>query len=322
MGMIKQNRAAESLRSLLAISGVCACLLFFLSAGGLAASAFDNLSTLSYADAPAVPSPSAPEPLPGPLRAPRALNAYFISVGQGDAEYLELPNGSNVLIDGGPNPTAPLVKFLTDHNITHIGHVVLTHPHLDHYSGLGYVFSHLQVDNFYDTREDNAGAAGAKALREKIAALGVNVVYPAAGDLLNWDPDEVAVKVLNTCSTPGSSTSGAVLNECSIVLKVTYQDTTILYTGDMQADQEANLITTYGAELKADVLKVAHHGSNTATSTAFLDMVKPKYAYIEVGAGNTFGFPSAVTLNDLQAAGVTVFRTDLGGTQEYVINGR
>ncbi|MCX5793830.1 MAG: MBL fold metallo-hydrolase [Elusimicrobia bacterium] len=246
----------------------------------------------------------------------------FISVGQGDAEYIELPNGRNVLIDGGPNPTAPLVKFLTDHNITHLDHVVLTHPHLDHYSGLGYVFGRIPVDNFYDTREDNAGAAGAKALREKIAALGVNVVYPAAGDLLDWDPGEVAVKVLNSCSTPGSSTSGAVLNDCSIVLKVTYQDTTILYTGDMQADQEANLITTYGAELKADVLKVAHHGSNTATSMAFLDMVKPKYAYIEVGAGNTFGFPSAVTLNDLQAAGVTVFRTDMGGTQEYVINGR
>ena len=64
---------------------------------------------------------------------------------------------------------------------------------------------------------------------------------------------------------------------------------------------------------------MSHHGSNTASSGAFLSMVKPKYAYIEVGAGNTFGFPAQVTLSNLQAIGTTVYRTDLGGTQEYVI---
>ncbi len=297
-------------------------LLTSLGANLFAGEAIDYLSKLAPLDNVAVQEPSSPAPAAAPLRSVPALNAYFISVGQGDSEYIELPNGKNVLIDGGPNPTAPLTQFLTQHNVTHIDYVVLTHPHLDHYSGLGYVFSHLKVDNFYDTREDNTGASSAKVLRDKIASLGVNVVYPAAGENLDWDPGEVQVKVLNACSTPGGSDSGSVLNNCSIVLKVTYQNTSILYTGDMQSDVEASLVSTYGSQLQSDVLKVGHHGSNTASSLAFLNMVKPKYAYIEVGAGNTFGFPAAVTLTNLQAVGATVFRTDMGGTQQYRIGGQ
>jgi beta-lactamase superfamily II metal-dependent hydrolase len=268
-----------------------------------------------------VPEPSAPAALPGPLRSVPALNAYFISVGQGDSEYIELPNGKNALIDGGPNPTASLSQFLSQHNVTHIDYVVLTHPHSDHFDGLVYVFDHLKVDNFYDTREENTGAVTIAKLRAKIPALGVNVVYPSPGESLDWDPGEVQVKVLNSCSTPGSSTDGGVLNDCSIVLRVTYQNTSILYTGDMQSDMEAKLVATYGSGLQSDVLKVGHHGSSTASSMAFLNAVKPKYAYIEVGAGNNFGFPAQSTLSNLQAVGATVYRTDTDGTQEYTIGG-
>lgn len=297
-------------------------LVSSFAADNSAVPAFNSLSVSAGSlGTPAVPEAGAPAAVRPPLKSVPALNAYFIGVGQGDAEYIELPNGKNVLIDGGPNPNAPLAAFLTQHNITKLDYVVLTHPHLDHYAGLEYVFSHIKVANFYDTREDNTGAAGAKAIRSKIAALGVNVIYPAAGDNLDWDPGEVQVKVLNTCSTPGGSSSGQVLNNCSIVLKVTYQNTSILYTGDMQTDVEATMITTWGSELQSDVLKVGHHGSNTATSAAFLNMVKPKYAYIEVGANNTFSFPAAVTLSNLQAVGATVFRTDMGGTQQYRIGG-
>ncbi len=321
MSIKRQACATVDLKTLFT-SVLLFCGLFLASSvTNLSASgAFDSLAVLVPGNI-AVPEPSAPSAVPGPLRSAPALNAYFISVGQGDSEYIELPNGRNVLIDGGPNPTAPLAQFLTQHNVTHIDYVVLTHPHLDHYSGLGYVFSHLKVDNFYDTREDNTGSSSAKVLRDKITSLGVNVVYPAAGDSLDWDPGEVQVKVFNACSTPGGSASGPVLNDCSIVLKVTYQNTSILYTGDMQSDSEAKLVAAYGSQLKSDVLKVGHHGSNTATSVDFLNVVKPKYAYIEVGAGNTFGFPAQVTLTNLLAAGVTVYRTDLGGTQEYRIGG-
>jgi beta-lactamase superfamily II metal-dependent hydrolase len=300
-------------------------LVYMVSVPAARLSAAPALDTLTESAGEAagqtVPEPSAPTAFPGPLKSVPALNAYFISVGQGDSEYIELPNGKNVLIDGGPNPTASLSQFLSQHNVTHINYVVLTHPHSDHFDGLIYVFDHLKVDNFYDTREDNTSASTIKTLRAKIPTVGINVTYPAAGETLNWDPGEVQVKVLNSCSTAGSSSDGGVLNNCSIVLKVTYQNTSILYTGDMQSDVESSLVSTYGSQLKSDVLKVGHHGSPTASSMAFLNMVKPKYAYIEVGAGNSFGFPAQVTLNDLQTVGATVYRTDLNGTQEYTIGG-
>jgi len=269
---------------------------------------------------PETPVPPPPSAADAVTSSTGALHAYFIAVGQGDSEYIELPNGRNVLIDGGPNPTAPLAQFLSQKNVTRIDYVVLTHPHSDHYAGLKYVFNKLQVANFYDTREVNSGANGIKVLRDKISAMGVNVVYPAAGDTLDWDPGEVRVKVLNSCSDAGASNAGSVLNDCSIVLKVTYQNASILYTGDMQADEEAKLVATYGSELQAEVLKVGHHGSNTATSAAFLDAVKPKVAYIEVAKDNAFHFPSPQALSNLEAAGAAAYCTDLGGTQEYTID--
>ncbi len=279
-----------------------------------------------YSGAANINNIQAPAAVPAPFSAGNgkaapsgALHAYFISVGQGDCEYIELPNGKNVLIDGGPNPSTSLAQFLSQHNVTNIDYVVLTHPHLDHYAGLNYIFSHLHVNNFYDTQEDNTDSSTIKKLRAKITGLGVSVSYPAVGTTLDWDPGEVQVNVLNSCSTPGSSNSGPVLNDCSIVLKISYHNTAILYTGDMQSDQEAVLVSTYGSQLQADILKIGHHGSNTASSPAFLNAVKPKYAYIEVGAGNVWGFPAQVTLSNLQAVGATVYRTDLSGTLEYVI---
>lgn len=271
-------------------------------------------------DMPAVPAPTAV------LSSAGALHAYFINVGQGDSEYIELPNGKNVLIDGGPaNPAGsgdPLVaQFLSQHNVTKIDYVLLTHPHSDHYTGLDYVFSHLQVSNFYDTQEENTGSSTIKTLRAKISSMGVNVSYPAEGDTLNWDPGEVQVKVLHSCSTPGSSSNGTVLNNCSIVLRVTYQNTSLLYTGDMQSDVEAQLVQKYGAQLQSDVIKVGHHGSAGASSAAFLNKVQPKAAYIEVGANNSYGHPTQAALSRLQAAGAAIYRTDQGGTQEYTIGG-
>lgn len=323
MGTRNRARSTVKLKTFFAAVLFSSGLLAFAPGSDLlAAGALDSLSILASPLPSPVPIPGPPAPFPGPLKPSPALQAYFVNVGQGDAEYIVLPNGKNVLIDGGPNPTAPLIQFLTQNGVSKLDYVVLTHPHLDHYAGLDYVFTHLKVGTFYDTREDNTGAAGAKLLRDKISAMGIRTVYPAAGDSLDWDPGEVQVNVLNACATPGGSNSGPVLNNCSIVFKVTYQDTSMLYTGDIQAEQEANLVAKYGGRLRSLVLKVCHHGSNTSSSPAFLNMVKPKYAYIGVGKDNIFAFPSPVTLANLQAVGATVYRTDLDGTQQFNIGGR
>ena len=103
------------------------------------------------------------------------------------------------------------------------------------------------------------------------------------------------------------------LNNYSIVIRVVLGSNSFLFTGDAQAQSETEMLAK-NYNLKADVLKVGHHGSDTATSPAFLAAVNPKYAVIEVGAGNDYGHPHAVTLQKLATAGVTVYRTDLKGT--------
>ncbi len=295
-------------------------LILLPQAGLLNAGAFDALKELTSG----IETPIQPQvPAPGTLGAVRPLKVYFISVGQGDSTYIELPNGANVLIDGGPSnsATSSLASFLSSHQVAKLDNVVLTHPHSDHFAGLQYVFSNLTVTNFFDTMADNTGSTGDDAVRAKAKSMGVNIVHPSAGDTLAWDPGEVQVKVLNSCSTPVSSSVGQVLNDCSIVLKVTYQNTSMLFTGDMQDDVEATLVKEYGADLRADVLKVGHHGSRYSSSDAFLAEVRPHDAYISVGTGNTYGFPTSDCLSRLQNAGAIVHRTDLDGTMEYTAGG-
>ncbi|MBI4801563.1 MAG: MBL fold metallo-hydrolase [Elusimicrobia bacterium] len=288
-----------------------------------AGAALDSLNEITApAESPVVPWPPEP-PAAGPaasVSAARALNVYFISVGQGDSEYIELPNGKNALIDGGPSKSTGslLAQFLARHNVTKIDYVVLSHPHTDHYTGLNYVFSNFTVGNFYDTRMDNLGSAADNALRDRIRGLGVNVSYPAPGDALDWDPD-VQAKVFNSCPVSTQSFSGQAVNNCSIVIKAAYQRSSVLFAGDIENEVESALVSKYGGELQADALKVAHHGSSTSSGEAFLAAVKPCDAYISAGAGNNYNLPAAAVLARLWAAGATVHQTDMDGTQEFSI---
>jgi competence protein ComEC len=110
------------------------------------------------------------------------------------------------------------------------------------------------------------------------------------------------------------------MNNYSVVIKVVFGSNSFLFTGDAQTQSEQEMLAR-GYNLQADVLKVGHHGSDTATSPAFLAAVKPKYAVIEVGAGNDYGHPHAITLQKLAAAGVTVYRTDLNGNVTITSDG-
>ncbi|MGK5088426.1 MBL fold metallo-hydrolase [Bdellovibrionota bacterium FG-2] len=246
------------------------------------------------------------------------LKAFFISVGQGDAEFIELPNGKNVLIDGGPKADS-VTGFLTEHAVKKIDYLVMTHPHSDHYMGLGWVFDHVSVGHFYDSKVESS-VAGAKAIREKARLEpGCETVYARPGDSLNWD-DQTQVRVLNGCPDPTPASGGVQYNNCSIVLSVSYHDSAILFQGDAQNEAITRMINQFGDFLKADVLKVGHHGSRNATTEEWMARVQPSEAFIEVGK-NSYGHPTEEALTILRNANVNVHRTDQEGTVEYEIPG-
>ena len=245
------------------------------------------------------------------------LNVYYINVGQGDATYIELPNGRNVLIDGGPS-AAPMEKFIKDKGITRIDHVVLSHPHSDHYRGLKKVFALVDVKNFYDSRAENIEAKGDNNLRELAdAEPACKTHYPEAGSNLNWD-SRVTVKVLNTCSEPVQLKYNDDVNNCSIVLRFFYNGTGLLFTGDAEASIENAMMRIFKSGLQSYALKIGHHGSRYSSTDKFLERVAPKVAIISAGVDNVYGHPHKEALDRVRATGAKIFFTT-GGTQTLTI---
>jgi competence protein ComEC len=245
------------------------------------------------------------------------LSAYFINVGQGDSTYIVLPNGHNVLIDGGPSGQ-PVYNFLKAQGVTTIDHVVLTHPHGDHFMGLKAVFRNFQVKNFYDTRADNTDAVMDDEVRAQAASMpGCKVHYPETGATLNWD-SRVTVKVLNTCTDNIKTKDSPELNNCSMVLRFFYNGHGLLMTGDIESPVENAMTKLFKSGLQSTYLKVSHHGSNTSSAPKFLERVQPRVAIVSVGRDNHYGHPHKEILDRLMATGAQIFTT-LDQDQSLVI---
>ena len=245
------------------------------------------------------------------------LNIYFVNVNQGDAIFVEFPNGTNALIDGGPNGEM-IAKFLKDKGVTKIDRVVLTHPHSDHYRGLKKVFNAFEVKAFYDTKAENRDAAGDNNLRE-LADIepGCRTYFPKPDAQLEWD-SKVTVKVLNTCWEPVIIHDNDENNNCSLVLRLYYNGNGIMLTGDSEAGIEDTIMRRYKSGLNSSILKVGHHGSRFSSTDAFLARVRPQVAVVSVGVGNVYGHPHREALDRLRAAGAKILFTTQG-TQSLTI---
>lgn len=246
--------------------------------------------------------------------APGNLRVHFIDVGQGDCELVQLPDGQNMLIDAGTNDAGPtVVSYLKSIGITKIDYLIGTHPHEDHIGGMDNVVASFSIGKIYMPRVTTTTATFEDLLKA-IQAKNLKIITAKAGIKIA-DKNGLQITLLAPCKTNYEE-----LNDWSAVTKVQFKNTSFLFTGDAQEQSENEMLSS-GTNLKADVLKVGHHGSHSSTSNSFLKAVSPKYAVISVGAGNDYGHPHQVTLDKLTAAGIKTYRTDENGTVVMVSDG-
>jgi beta-lactamase superfamily II metal-dependent hydrolase len=243
-------------------------------------------------------------------RAAATLRVDFIDVGQGDAALVTSPTGKTVLIDGGPAHSAPaLTAFLATHVHGPLDLILLSHRHEDHLGGLPAVVRSVGTRLFLDAPVAHA-TPDYEALMRELDARGVQARLATAGRRI--DLGGGAVITLLGPPEPPIVGSRSDVNANSVVARLTFGGVAILFSGDAESPTERWLLAS-GAELRADVLKVAHHGSRYASGMKLLRAVRPRIAVISAGAGNEYGHPAGATVQRLERAGATVYRTDLDG---------
>ena len=249
------------------------------------------------------------------------LHVAFLDVGEGDAILITTPRGQQILVDGGPSPTA-LISAL-GHEMPFwdrsLDLVVMTHADADHITGLVEVLRRYRVGGWLDNGRSEEHTIYAECQQElNKENVPQNLVNAGARIDLG---DGIFMTALNpvTPSNPAPNTQ-ADANDQSVVMRLTWGQGSILLTGDIGGEAESSLLRS-GQPLSANVLKVAHHGSDGSSSTAFLTAVKPSYAVISAGADNRFNHPATAVLDRLAQVGVTILRTDQVGTIELITDG-
>ncbi len=232
------------------------------------------------------------------------MEVHFIDVGQADCALLR--NGEhNMLIDGGNVEDSSLVvSYLLNLGIASLDCVVATHAHEDHAGALAGILAVFPVETVYVTTTTYASTCYDDFMNY-VDQQDITPNIPTPGDRYMLGEAEVTFL--------GPVKSYAETNDTSLVCRVDYGEVSFLFTGDMETPAEGDMLDA-GANVKATVLKVGHHGSSSSTGYRFLYEVDPQYAVISCGEGNSYGHPEDEVLSRLQDAGVTTYRTDLSGT--------
>ncbi len=234
------------------------------------------------------------------------VTVHFFDVGQGDSIFIDTSN-RDVLIDGGSaSASSTVLDYLDDLNITHIHLMIATHAHADHIGGLiGVLNSAITIDEVIVNNQTHTSATYTNFIT---LAQTHNLTAAQRGQTFILT-ETANLTVLN----PTQPLEFGDLNDNSIVTKLQVEDTSFLFTGDAEEDAEQSMIDV-ALNLQSDVLKVGHHGSYTATSQAFLDLVSPSYAIISAGLDNRYDHPHNVTIDKLLTKGVDIYTTIASGT--------
>ncbi len=250
---------------------------------------------------------------------PGLLTVAVLSIGQGDAIYIESPTGRQVLIDGGPDGSVlrelPKVMPAFDRSLDV---VVATHPDADHVAGLTGVVNRYEVGMFLepgmykDTTISSAveNAVDTRQVPRYLLHAGMSLDLGGGA----W------LEVLH----PGrdvSRLSGQFANQAGLVMRLTYASTSAMFMADVPTAVEVALVATYGTHLDSDLLKAGHHGSRTSSSDTFVKAVSPDVALLSLGRGNSYHHPHVEPLSIFKKYGALVARTDLEGTLVFTSDG-
>ena len=245
------------------------------------------------------------------------LQLYFVNVGQGDGAVLHTSKGETVLIDGGGSPDYEtnynigekvFVPYLTSHGFSDIDVAIISHPHKDHVEGIIAAAETLKIHTI--VMPDIEPSNQYRLMIEKIAKdKNICIEYLGAGDKISFESD---LEIEMLAPFPDQTESDDT-NELSLVCHVSYGDFSALFTGDSTDQNNIN----YPSNI--DILKVAHHGSKTSTSEAFLEHTNPKYAVISVGKDNSYNHPSDIVITRLLKNHTNILRTDRHGDIRFKI---
>lgn len=239
------------------------------------------------------------------------LEVRILDVGQGDAALIRTA-GASLLIDAGPNSAEEdLCATLRALGIKRIDTVIFTHPDEDHIGGGDLLLERFSVGTVYFAPADSDAPSFARLI-EAAARSGAAVRIGEAG--IHFSLGEAEVHLLSPDAAYDES------NNNSIITRINYGETALLFMGDAEAEAETALLRDREA-LYADLLKLGHHGADSSTSAALLDAVKPAFAVISCGKENTYGHPSRRVIDALTARGIAIGRTDREGMLVYRSDG-
>lgn len=305
----KKNKVSRVLFALLA---VCLCLYLLLAVGeelgGKEIPVFKQLgSWLSSAQTESNPVSDSEGD----------CQVHYIDVGQGDSVLIR-SDGSNILIDAGENDQGKtVVDYLKAQGVKKLDMVLMTHPHSDHIGGMDTVIREFEVGKIVMPRLSEELVPTTKTYTDVLMAVaekGLKITPAKPGDAYPLGNGSLTIL--------GPVSEYEDLNDTSLVCRFDYEGKRFLFTGDIEKAVEKDLLKTEaaGEALRADVLKLAHHGSKTSTSSAFYQAVDPAFCVISVGDGNSYGHPNAETLQTLKSNGAQVLRTDYQGSIVFQVS--
>lgn len=232
------------------------------------------------------------------------LVVHYLDVGQGDSEFVELPNGECMLIDASTDVfSKTVIDAVESYGYSKIDYVVATHPHEDHIGALDNVIEHFDVGKIY-MPDVTSSSECYEDLIEEIDYKNLDI-STAKSDVTVYGDNNLKIEFLSPIESSYSES-----NNYSAVLKITYGENSFLFMGDAESLVEKELVDKYGGEIDSDVLKVGHHGGDNASCEEFLSEVTPRYAVISCGKNNSYGHPHKETLERLDHCNAQVYCTD------------